>query len=76
MWHAHSGAEMTNILYVQLPEDTPATTEVYIGGKVFDIDAKVGEIVTFPACYQHRSKMFESDAMKTVVAWNTGTRFA
>ena len=74
-WHTHQGAEMANILYVELPKGVVATTEVYVGGTVHRIDAKEGEIVTFPACYPHRSVEFDSEDMKTVISWNTGIGF-
>lgn len=69
-WHTHPTSWYSTVLYVDLPE-TADTTEIYLNGKVHKVDAKEGEIVSFPSYLHHRSAPFVSEKMKTIVAWNS-----
>lgn len=72
-WHIHPDSWYASVLYVDLPEGQNATTEIFIAGNTYKVDSKVGEVVSFPAFFHHRSAPFEeSEEMKTVIAWNSG----
>ena len=63
--HTHVGAHFTNVLYVQLPGKLTTKTSLY------DIDAKEGDIVTFPAYVPHTSPENKNDEEKIIVSFNT-----
>jgi uncharacterized RmlC-like cupin family protein len=52
-------------LYVQLPGKLTTKTSLY------DIDAKEGDIVTFPAYVPHNSPENKNDEEKIIVSFNT-----
>lgn len=67
-WHVHPGSSWSSVLYVELDEDNTGT-EILINGEIHKIEAKVGEVVTVPANFYHRS--VDTNNNKTVIVWNT-----
>lgn len=69
-WHTHGGVLFSNIYYVDLDSESSPTTFEFLG-KEFDIEAKEGQILTFPAFLRHCSKPNKSYKTKTVFVFNT-----
>ena len=61
----YPGTQFTNVFYVQLPEKKTTKTDLY------DIVAKEGDIVTFPAYNPHISPENKSDEEKIIILFNT-----
>ena len=61
----YPGAHFTNVFYVQLPEKKTTKTDLY------DIVAKEGDIVTFPAYNPHICPENKSDEEKIIILFNT-----
>ena len=58
-------AQFTNVFYVQLPEKVTTKTDLY------DIDAKEGDIVTFPAYVPYTSPLNKSNKEKIIICFKT-----
>ena len=66
-WHTHTESHFTNVYFLELP-DTNMKTEI-LGEE--DVEAKEGDLITFPAYLFHRSKINTSNKRKTVISFNT-----
>lgn len=70
-WHTHGHTHFTNVFYLELP-DTNYKTEIFdLSGSILDIDVKEGDILTFPAFFNHRSKTNYSNRRKTIISFNS-----
>ena len=68
-WHVHTTCLLSNVYYVELPEES-SKTSFRILNRVFTIDVKEGDIITFPSCTLHQSLPNQSHSRKTVIAFN------
>lgn len=66
-WHVHGGANFTNVYFIELPSDDLGT-EILNHKK---INVKEGDLLTFPACYYHRSPVNQTDKRKTIISFNS-----
>jgi len=69
MWHMHATSILSNVYYVELPEES-SKTSFKIMNREFTIDVKEGDIITFPSCVLHQSSPNQSSSRKTVIAFN------
>jgi hypothetical protein len=71
-WHTHSQTHYTNVFYLELPIKK-YKTEIYdcFTQKLINIDVKEGDILTFPAYYNHRSVINQSNKRKTIISFNS-----
>lgn len=69
-WHSHPDCTLSNVYFVDLPEDAPKTM-FRLGGKEFEVPIKEGMILTFPSYLMHRSPPNKSEHMKTVISYNS-----
>lgn len=70
-WHRHANCSWANVYYIELSPDAPAThLKDPITGDIYHVDAKEGDILTFPSFILHCSPPNESQNRKTVVAFN------
>ena len=70
-WHTHSRSNVSMVYYLEL--DGPEhSTEFWCPEtrKKFQLDAKEGDIVVFPAYQAHRSPPIQSDNRKTIISCN------
>ena len=75
--HNHSSIGLTGILYLNLPEDSPATTYIQPWNDYeFDIvqyaelPSTEGDIAIVPSSILHFSKPNESDSKKRIISWD------
>lgn len=68
-WHCHGNSHFSHIYYVELPNKNQAT-EFYFN-KVFKIEVKEGDLITFPSFLIHRSPPNKINKRKSVVSFNT-----
>ena len=69
-WHTHPNAQFTNVYYLKLPDNKFVTELLDINKQPIYLDAKEGDIVTFPAHLLHRSKA-NGNKIKTIISYNT-----
>jgi hypothetical protein len=70
-WHQHRGASYACVYYLQLPAGAPTTlVRDPMTGEEFHLDAKEGDIVTFPSIVWHTSPVNQSMEDKIVIAFN------
>jgi|TARA_R100001530_G_scaffold69912_1_gene49544 hypothetical protein len=66
-WHNHPNCNFSSVYFLELPNKDMITEF-----KDFkNIDAKEGDIITFPAYYLHRSKPNKTKKRKTVIVFNS-----
>ena len=70
-WHTHAGANYTNVFYIELPNKNMATEIKTLNNKIIKVDAKEGDILTFPAYLKHRSEPIKNEKRKTIISFNT-----
>lgn len=70
-WHTHGHAHFTNVFYLELPDNNYKTEIFDFSDNILDIDVKEGDILTFPAFYNHRSKTNYSNKRKTIISFNS-----
>lgn len=66
-WHVHGGANFTNVYFIELPSNDLGT-EILNNEK---INLEEGDLLTFPACYYHRSPINQTDKRKTIISFNS-----
>ena len=66
-WHDHGGANFTNVYFVELPSKDLGT-EILNKEK---LNIEEGDLLTFPACYYHRSPINQTDKRKTIISFNS-----
>jgi hypothetical protein len=71
-WHRHMEDHFANVYYLHLP-DKKNTTKIKdpLTGKEFNIDAKEGDFITFPAYVLHTSEKILSDKTKIIISFNS-----
>tara|TARA_B100000900_G_C20573268_1_gene714222 strand:- start:282 stop:797 length:516 start_codon:yes stop_codon:yes gene_type:complete len=68
--HTHPGTHFTNVLYINLPNKNLKTILKKPNGEVINFDAKEGDLITFPAYYQHHSPENKSNEKKIIISFN------
>tara|TARA_Y100001938_G_C7924728_1_gene346298 strand:+ start:60 stop:584 length:525 start_codon:yes stop_codon:yes gene_type:complete len=68
--HTHPGTHFTNVLYVNLPNKNLKTFLKKPNGEVFNFDAEEGDLITFPAYYEHSSPENKSNEQKIIISFN------
>jgi len=69
-WHVHPNCHFTNVFFLELP-DVKYKTQIYnSNGEIIKVDAKEGDVITFPAYLNHRSDIIETENRKTVISFN------
>lgn len=68
-WHTHPKSLLNAVYFLSLPKGSLSTTFKLLDEE-FSIDVKEGQVLVFPAVYQHCSKPNKSDAAKIVIAFN------
>jgi cupin superfamily acireductone dioxygenase involved in methionine salvage len=69
-WHWHEEAQYSSVYYLDLPEDASYTTFKYLDEE-YEVAVSEGDILTFPSCICHCSKLNKSDKVKTVISFNS-----
>tara|TARA_Y100000114_G_scaffold156463_1_gene183723 strand:+ start:141 stop:656 length:516 start_codon:yes stop_codon:yes gene_type:complete len=68
--HTHPGAHFTNVLYINLPNKNLKTILKKPSGELIDFDVNEGDLITFPAYYEHQSPINKYDEKKIVISFN------
>ena len=70
-WHYHGGTNLSFVYFLEL-ENNKESTEFYDleNKKVFQLDVKEGDILTFPAYMPHRSPIIKTANRKTIISCN------
>ena len=70
-WHYHGGTNLSFVYFLEL-ENNKESTEFYDleNKKVFQLDVKEGDILTFPAYMPHRSPIIKTTNRKTIISCN------
>lgn len=72
MWHIHMDCQWTNVYYVEMPEGSPfLEVKDPITKEVKVIEAKEGDILSFPSFVIHRSPDMKNDVRKTIISFNS-----
>ena len=66
-WHTHPQCHFTNIYFIELPSKSLGTEILNHS----NLDLNVGDLITFPAYYFHRSPINLSEERKTIISFNT-----
>ena len=70
-WHTHLGCQWTSVYYLELPNGAPLTEIINPwSGEQFFLEAKEGDIVTFPSFVLHRAPEILSDCRKTIISFH------
>lgn len=72
-WHVHTGANFTNVYFLELPDNSIAT-ELFdpYTKKILKIDSvKEGDLLTFSGCYIHRGPKNTTNKRKTIISFNS-----
>ena len=72
-WHRHANVNFANVYYLELP-DVKRTTKfrpIVNSKKSFNFKAKEGDLVTFPAMFQHTSERINNNLRKTIISFNS-----
>ncbi len=72
-WHAHPGANYSNVYYLSLPNKS-ISTQLYdpMNKRVIkNIKVREGQVLTFPGNVIHRSPVNNNDDQKVVISFNT-----
>lgn len=67
-WHVHSN-NYTGVYYLQFPKGA-TKTQLVNEQKIFEVDAKEGDIVIFPSFIIHRSPKITEDVEKIIISFN------
>ena len=72
-WHNHTGANFTNIYYLELPEGAPTTEfqNPFNRKEIIRFNVKEGDVLTVPGFLIHRSPPIVSIDRKTIIAFNS-----
>lgn len=75
--HNHSGADWTNIYYVELPEDLSTKIQFFTSGIVFTPELCEGCVLTLPGLIPHYSirNQSKNNQRKTVIVFNVNTSY-
>ena len=68
-WHIHPGCHFSHIYLLELPSKK-YLPEFYVD-KLVKINAKEGDLISFPATIIHRSPKITGNKRKTVIVYNT-----
>jgi hypothetical protein len=71
-WHRHNRCNFTNVYYLEMP-DKRMNTKLKVGkkeNKIISIDAREGDLVTFPANILHTSIKI-NNKRKTIISFNS-----
>lgn len=66
-WHNHSACQFSSVYYLELPKSSIITE--FLNGT--NIDAKEGDVITFPSYLYHRSPINKLKQRKTVIVFNS-----
>jgi len=69
-WHTHGHCHFSSVFYLELPNNTYKTQIYDFKGGILDVDVKEGDILTFPAYYNHKSKIINNNDRKTIISFN------
>jgi len=71
-WHNHDSCMYSNIYFLELPNPKHKTELLDITTKkIIKYKAQEGDLLTFPSCITHRSKMIKDNNRKTIIAFNS-----
>jgi hypothetical protein len=71
-WHSHPDTTFSNVYYLELPEESAATEIISPYYKnIVEINAREGDLLTFPAYLNHRAPTNISEKNRTVIVFNT-----
>tara|TARA_R100001126_G_scaffold97388_1_gene70685 strand:+ start:76 stop:591 length:516 start_codon:yes stop_codon:yes gene_type:complete len=68
--HTHPGSHFTNILYINLPDKNLKTILQKPNGEFINFEVSEGDLITFPAFYQHQSPINKSNEKKIIISFN------
>jgi len=74
-WHIHNNANYSNVYYLELPNKNMTTKFKDINGEITNINAREGDLVTFPAHIIHKSDPIEYKKRKTIISFNSDFYF-
>ena len=69
-WHRHLKCVFSNVYFINLPSKSGRTLFRFMGEE-FNINVEEGQILTFPSFFEHCSNPNPSDAIKTVISFNS-----
>jgi len=69
LWHVHESSIYSNVMYIELGDDSPKTSFSYMGTE-YKVDVNEGDIITFPSFLAHGSRP-NTGARKTIIGFNT-----
>ena len=67
--HIHPDCTFSSIYYIDLANDNAKTTFI-INNKEVELEIKEGQVLTFPSCMPHTSKINKTKHIKTICSWN------
>ena len=72
-WHRHAKTNFANVYYLELPKNSMTTKikPVLNSIKTENLKAEEGDLVTFPAMFQHASIKRKSKFRKTIISFNS-----
>lgn len=68
--HTHGDCNFSNVLYLELPDNSLAT-KFYFKGEQVELDVSEGDIISFPSFLAHESPINISGKRKTIVSFNS-----
>lgn len=75
-WHTHLACQWTSVYYVELPDNSPRTEMIHPYTKEpITVDAKEGDILTFPSLILHRAPEVTENTRKTIISFNSDSGF-
>lgn len=69
-WHVHPGCHFTNVFLINLPGTNLKTEIMDVNKNIVETNIKEGDIITFPAYLNHRSKRNTFKKDKIIVSFN------
>lgn len=69
-WHNHPNCHYSNVYYLELPDTDYVTELLDVNNKPIKLNAKEGDIITFPSHLLHRSKP-NGNKRKTIISYNS-----
>ena len=71
-WHNHPECMFSNIYYLELPDKNYQTQfKDPVKNKIFTVNVKEGDFLSFPGCLLHRSPKLKTKTRKTVIVFNS-----
>lgn len=67
--HIHAACVFSSVYYIDLANDNAKTTFI-LNNKEIELEVKEGQVLTFPSCMPHTSKVNQAKQIKTVCSWN------